>query len=221
MPHAGLHFELTHRPCGFTNPELAQFDGSAEPVVRELLQTSLDAADKANRPAEVRFVITDVPREEIPGWHAYAQAFERAVHDRVSRGFVPSHDELTTRSRIESLMANRRVPLLLCIDNGHGLNGARMDALLTPGNTDKGEGGAGSFGLGHYAAFAASDLRWVLYGSHHSSNGVIGPMFSAHAILATHRDGDDRGLKAADGYWFDPGKADPLFDGRQLLRRHR
>ena len=105
------------------------------------------------------------------------------------------------------------IPLLLCIDNGHGLNGRRMDALLTPGNTSKGEEGAGSFGLGHHAAFGASDLRYVLYGAKYANDDEsIAQIASGHAILASHRDKENV-LRAADGYWFESGRGQLAFDG--------
>ncbi len=47
--NADLYFAQTHSPHGFTHPALSHFDGDAEPVVRELLQNSVDAADKFSR----------------------------------------------------------------------------------------------------------------------------------------------------------------------------
>ena len=64
---AGLVFDLSRRPVGFTSAALAHFDGSAEPVVRELIQNSLDAADKAGRPAEIAFNVFPVPYSMVPG----------------------------------------------------------------------------------------------------------------------------------------------------------
>ena len=88
-----------------------------------------------------------------------------------------------------------------------------MDALLTPGNTSKGARGAGSFGLGHHAAFGASDLRYVLYGAKYANDDEsIAPISSGHAILASHRD-DQNILRAADGYWFKSGQGQNAFNG--------
>ena len=216
---ADLCFNPTHQPVGFTSGVLAQFDGSAEPVVRELLQNSLDAADRAGRPAEVQFVICEVPKTALPGWGTYNCVLAKALEDRKKWNLgKPSHDEKMVIERIRGCLSRPMVPLLLCIDNGHGLNGRRMDALLTPGNTSKGEHGAGSFGLGHHAAFGASNLRYVLYAARYSkpqgagrsqahtgrSEADTGPsralrgrseahtasIASGHAILASHR-GED------------------------------
>jgi len=219
---ADLCFNPTHQPVGFTSGVLAQFDGSAEPVVRELLQNSLDAADQAGRPAEVAFVICEVPKASLPGWGTYARVLRKALKDRPSwNAGKPSHDEKMVVDRIKAATNRPMIPLMLCIDNGHGLNGKRMDALLTPGNTSKGEYGAGSFGLGHHAAFGASNLRYVLYSAQYRNPlGRMERIASGHAILASHRDQHPHGRRraggrilAADGYWFRVVQAELAFDG--------
>ena len=210
-----LYFGQTHRPEGFTSAAIAQFDGSAEPVVRELLQNSLDAADQEEVPvAEVRFIISEAHRDELPGWSKYLAVFKEARRQRRSQSSVKrSQDERMVVERIEASSRPEMIPLLLCIDNGHGLNGERMDALLTPGNTSKGERGAGSFGLGHHAAFGASDLRYVLYGAKYfNKDESVSEIASGHAILASHRD-KEKVLRAADGYWFKSGRGHLAFNG--------
>ena len=217
LERADLYFGRTHAPCGFTSGVVAQFDGSAEPVVRELLQNSLDAAHQAGRAAQVRFRITEVPRRMIPGWEAYEHAFESALEARHQwHGGSPSHDEKMVIERIERARGEVEIPLLLCVDNGVGLDGRRMDALLTPGNTSKGEQGAGSFGLGHHAAFGASNLRYVLYAAKYRDEpgDSLGTIASGHTILASHRDPGEPGHElAADGYWFRLGQGEMAFDG--------
>ena len=205
----GLVFAPTHRPEGFTSGHLAGFDGSPEPIVREMLQNSLDAARDANQPvARVRFTITGASKDQIPGWGSYCQAFEAAAGQRNERR--ASHDEDMVIARIRAVLGQSEVPLLLCDDNGTGLDGERMDAVLTSGNTSKGTAGAGSFGLGHHAAFAASDLRYVLYASRYRRNGTSETLASGHAILATFANSGE--LCAADGYLCAAGADRPAFD---------
>lgn len=211
---ADLYFCVTHRPVGFTNDALAQYDGSAEPIVRELIQNSIDAAYQANEEvADVKFVITEIPSTELPGWSTYKRVFDQALRYRKKwNNGNPSHDEKMIISRIKRVASQESIPLLLCIDNGCGLSGGRMDRLLTPGNTDKGEGGAGSYGLGHHAAFSASDLRYVLYTSQYKTKyGSIESISSGHAILASH--GTGKSIHAADGYWFSIGAEGYAFNG--------
>ena len=65
---ADLYFAQAYAPHGFTHPALSHFDGDAEPVVRELLQNSVDAADKADRPCVVSFEIRNIEKDKLPGF---------------------------------------------------------------------------------------------------------------------------------------------------------
>lgn len=212
---ADLYFGPTHQPVGFTSAAVAQFDGSAEPVVRELIQNSLDAIHKAEREqGKVTFLVQEIRRDQLPGIQSYERALESALAERQRwNAGKPSHDEQMVVKRITATLRKPVIPILVCIDNGHGLNGRRMDALLTPGNTDKGDAGAGSFGLGHHAAFGASNLRFVLYAAKYQTEANrIANISSGHAILATHFSAVD-GIRAADGYWFKIGQGQLAFDG--------
>lgn len=222
-----LRFGVTDRPAGFTTPALSPFDGSAEPVVRELVQNALNAAQEAGRSADVTFTITDVPAALVPGWDSYWHKFDSALNDRrADRGKKVTHDEHSIVERIQSARADT-VRMLLCTDNGHGLNPRRMDGLLTTGNSGNTEGGVGSFGLGHLMAFTASNLRYALYGSRYrDADGRLAEIAGGHAILSTHR--SDTGLSSADGYLVPSSDRQLRFDGSggypdhlpQLLRQH-
>ena len=211
-----LYFGPTHAPYGFTHSALSQFDGDAEPVVRELLQNSVDAADKANRDCQVSFEIRDIDNQQLPGFDTYRKTFRLAVEQRQEerQGQAVTHDEATIVNRIERHLNTPSIPLLTCADNGTGITPARMQSLLTSGNSDKGDGGAGSFGLGHHAAFSASDLRYVLYASRFRAGaGDIQSVASGHAVLATHKKqtGSQKRICANDGYWVNDSKQEQLF----------
>lgn len=211
-----LYFAQTHSPHGFTHAALSHFDGDAEPVVRELLQNCVDAADKANRPCEVRFEMSEIDNSDLPGFATYRRTFEMAVAQRKldRRGVQPTHDEKVIVDRIERHLTTPRIPMLTCVDNGTGITPERMQSLLTSGNSDKGDGGAGSFGLGHYAAFSASDLRYVLYASRfRSKEGQLASVASGHAVLATHvrESGNQKHIYANDGFWVRDEHQDRLF----------
>ncbi|MCY3538914.1 MAG: hypothetical protein OXH10_03570 [bacterium] len=209
-----LLFRNTDKPVGFTNPALAQLDGSPEPVIRELLQNSLDAAHNAERPGVVKFVLQNLPIDSLPGESSYRQAFAMARSDRAKRSTKPTHDEQTVCSRIKKRLDSSTLPVLFCVDNGTGIDPERMSSLLTPGNSDKGGGGAGSFGVGHLTAFAASDLRYVLYGSRYrTSDGRLHTVSSGHAILATHPAEEEKALRSSDGFWVRTGQTQLPFLG--------
>ena len=200
VPHAQLYFPPTAKIAGFTN---AVTSGSvyAEGVVRELLQNALDAAISAGRRAEVHLTVASVPVRDFPGFAEYKSAFNAAFDERqLDRRQLTLDEENAVGRILEVLLANE-AKVLFCRDNGIGLDAERMRAVLSQGNSDKPRKGAGSFGLGHLAAFAASDLRYVVYAGRRADSHVI----SGHAIVATHPTADgSTSRRSADGYWAVP-----------------
>lgn len=200
MPHARLHFPPTAKIDGFTNA-VTSVSVYAEGVVRELLQNALDAAISAGRRAEVHLTVASVPSDSSPGVAAYKSAFNAAFDERLRGRKQFTLDEENAIGRILEVLEADEANVLLCRDNGIGLDAERMRAVLSQGNSDKPTKGAGSFGLGHLAAFAASDLRYVLYAGKRGEDHVI----SGHAIVATHPTGDgSASRRSADGYWAVP-----------------
>ena len=202
---------------GFSTLATTQWAANPEPVVRELLQNSLDAAGEADRrTAEVVFSVKEVPLDEVPGIDSYRDHFDQAVAER-EQG-KQSVSEKRVIDRIRRVLKNggggATVRLLFCRDNGVGLDHESIERVLTEGNTAKDEVGAGAFGVGHLTAFAASDLRYVLYaGRSRDSGGSLRDVASGHAILASYRK-DKRG---GHGYWLrrrDPNSVPSLFDAK-------
>lgn len=199
MP-SDLIFPLSHEERGFSTYATAQHAGRPEPIIRELLQNGLDAAKAAGKgtrtnPAEVVFVISERPKTDLPGLSSYTSAFQSAVQLRreLQRGNSGA-DEKRVIERITRVLGEETIRFLFCRDNGVGL--IDMGRVLSEGNTSKGSSGGGSYGVGHMTAFAASDLRYVLYGARTASDARVA---GGHAILAAHKDGGDR--KHADGYY--------------------
>lgn len=223
-----LRFSRTDQKCGFTN-ELSAFDGSSEPSIRELLQNSVDAADRAKRDcARVSFIFAEIASDDVPGLADYKSKFKAARKSRKAQGDAPTADELMIVERIEAMLEPDPVPLLICVDNGHGFNGKRMSSVLTNGNSDKADGGGGSFGIGHNTAFSATDLRYVLYAGRYGKRHR--PLFSGHAVLATDLFRYDKDAhRSADGFVIPGDGKALLFDGDanefsaaipQFLARH-
>ena len=221
---ASLVFSPTGQPKGFATLATTQWDGSPEPVVRELLQNSLDACVKVGRTrCEVSFTIRDVTLSGIPGIDEYREHFRAALLER--RTGHQGHAEKDIIARIERVLKRDRIRVLLCRDNGIGLTPTTMSRLLTEGNTDKSKEGAGAFGVGHLTAFAASDTRYVFYAGR--SIGELGgttDVASAQALLASRPAPESTELVqglglAAEGFWLlsDGGLGTPqlgLFDAR-------
>lgn len=199
MP-SDLIFPQSHEERGFSTYATAQHAGRPEPVIRELLQNGLDAAKEAGRgtwdnPAEIVFVISERPKSDLPGLSSYANAFESAVQLRheLQDGNLGA-DEKRVIERIRGALSADKIRFLFCRDNGVGL--IDIGRVVSEGNTSKGLRGGGSYGLGHMTAFAASDLRYVLYGAVHAPAARVA---GGQAILAAHKDGGER--KHADGYY--------------------
>ncbi len=206
-----LIFGSANQPQGFLNLAMANWDGNPEPIVREMLQNCLDAAVEANRAAgEVWFTIRRVAVEAIPGIEAYREQFEGAVRER-EKGEQGGAERRVVK-RIQRVLEGPDTQVLFCRDNGIGLDADRMKRILTEGNTDKSEAGAGAFGIGHLTAFAASDLRFIHYAGRSRSDGILRDVASAHAVLAS-RTVDRNSGRGAHGFWL-------LGDDRTLFHPH-
>lgn len=206
---ADLHFPRTWKSEGLSVQSMAQHDGSADPVVRELLQNCLDAGRKAGRatrdsPLRVAFTIQEWRVEDFPGIAAYRRAFAAARKEELADQATPAAAEAIRR--IQKALGREWTRVLFCTDNGHGLNRDRMRAILSEARGDKGGDPqlAGSYGLGHLTAFAASDLRYVLYGGLSREGRCV----SGHAILASHFDADAGLHRAGEGFWTDDPELD-------------
>ena len=198
---ADLYFQKAYKPEGISTLAMSQYDGSPEPVIRELLQNSLDAAGEAGlateeAPAEVSFQICDIPISSVPGLRSYREAFESVVRGQEQQSRGP--DAKVVIDRIRKVLSRDTVRCLFCRDNGIGLDEDRLRRILSEAASNKGEGG-GSFGVGHMTAFSASDLRYVLYGGRYKTNeSVIGTLVSGHAVLSSHEFQGE--WRTADGY---------------------
>lgn len=220
-----LHFGSASANDGFTPHSTAAFnDLRPSRIVRELLQNSLDAAVEAGEAtAQVRFQVEPIRRRDLPDAKGYATAFRKAVD---------SHGQLTDpaqevvdriKSGLESLDAGTAV-LLSIVDNGIGLDGNRMNRLLSDGASGKSISASGSYGVGHLAPMALSNLRYVLYGGLTKDGSRIA---SGKVILAAHpgkkalNDGKGyliRGFKAGlDGNLYD---FLPLQSHPKLIAKH-
>lgn len=199
---ADLYFQKPYKPEGISTLAMSQYDGSPEPVIRELLQNSLDAASEAGlaterEPADICFRISDVPIASVPGLQSYRRAFESVAGEH--EGKTRSPDSGVVIARIRKALNGGTLRCLTCRDNGIGLNEDRLRRILAEAHSNKAEGG-GSFGVGHMTAFSASDLRYVLYaGRSKSENGTNRELVSGHAVLSSHK--DQEGIwRSADGY---------------------
>lgn len=212
---AKLIFPTGASNTGFTDPITSSSRNTPEPIIRELLQNCLDAAEDTGsgadgkpNPAEIVFTIDHCKFSSIPGFREYERAFVSAC--RARKKGTQGDDEKRIIKRIENVLHKNPVKVLFCRDNGIGLNDERITDLLWSGNTTKEKGQAGAFGLGHLFAFQASDLRYVVYAGRCKNGGTTASeIASGHAILAAHPD-DKQNSCLPEGYFVE--KINPKFD---------
>ena len=204
-----LRFGYSTDRAGFTPAGIAAFsDLRPAAVVRELIQNSLDAAlIEAREPyAHVRFERSACTLDEIPGIESYRTAFRRAVEEQ-----KPSGSARAVVKRIERTLQAESHDLLWVTDNGVGLDGKRMSALLSDGVSAKGGNASGTFGNGHSVVVPASNLRYVMYGGLTANGQSYG---AGQAVLASHRDDGDVLSRSGRGVYlesFRPSSADVSF----------
>ena len=199
-----LIFHRGSTPDGFFRSDLTDHVTDADTITRELVQNGLDAAIiGANRDvAEIDLSIGECGLTELPAIEAYVDAFTVAHRWRLERQGDLASNEQGVIDRMRQVLNSGQCAMLLCRDNGVGLDQARVNDLMATSNSDKLGQGAGTSGVGHLTAFAASDLRYVLYAGRSEVSGQLRDVGGAHAILAPRK--DSTGTYAADGFWMNP-----------------
>ena len=206
---------------GFTPAGVAAFDNlRPAAVVRELIQNSLDAARNAGvSPAIVRFRLTCVHRDTVPGIESYKRVFAKAVQtqETMTGGPLAGQAQLTAET-IRSALAQDELDMLCVLDNGVGLDEQRMNALLSDGMSVKDGAATGTYGNGHSTAIPASDLRYLLYGGLTEGGHRLG---AGHAVLASHYEAGKQHQQSGDGFYIGGFRAsrNTLYDyatGRQI-----
>ncbi len=183
---------------GFTNASTSQTDDKKNRhIIRELVQNSWDSAVEAKQEvAEISFFVKEFNKSDIVGLEDYEAKFSR-IEKTKQKGKNKDFYE-----QIENELKKECFEVLFVKDNGVGFDKKKMIAVLGNGcNEKKDENASGSYGNGHFSAFNASNLRYVLYYGKSKQDGEI---FSAHAILASSKEENENGkpeLKSANGFF--------------------
>lgn len=179
--------------AGFASPHVNRESVTEEVVVRELLQNALDAS-LSTGPVAVEFRHENIPTQELPLIKDYMAAFNAARKHREDKVDSPAERQAIDRIRGCLRSPNRTTRVLACVDRGRGIDTTALRSLYNTGDTTKATG-RGSVGLGHLTAFAASDLRYVLYAGRNLDGQET---FGGHAILATSTSNGEQ--RDAHGY---------------------
>jgi hypothetical protein len=203
------HFEFMRNEAGeeegLNHSGVETFRNSLyEGLARECGQNSADAGNA--KPVQLCFELIRVPRSDCPGIDALLSALE-ACHVRVA-GQSGRIREQEFFSRALELIRQREISVLKISDsNTTGLIGPAEPGrpfhslVKSDGVSSKRDDGAGgSFGIGKYAAYAASAFRTVFYSTIYEELGSE-PRFLAQgkSLLMSHRM-DSRELRRT-GYW--------------------
>ena len=201
-----LLFSPTGRYQGFHAKAMSSVDDlKPTRVVRELLQNALDAGVEAGRKVvRVRFEVTTIQGTEIPDLDGYERVLDAALETHGEPADRAAEVVSRMRRAIEDGQPDGQgLWCLSILDNGIGLDESRMTGILGDGAPRKGPDSLGSFGVGHFAPMATSDLRYALYGGLHKGGRRIA---SGMAVIASHRAkttrgwGTSRGATLRDGY---------------------
>ncbi|HOM53862.1 MAG TPA: hypothetical protein PK184_20610 [Phycisphaerae bacterium] len=182
---------------GLNDPGVEFFLGDVEHhLAREVAQNVIDVPRTGVQTVHLDFELIDLPKAQLPCVHELAERFERCrafwqpdrtSDKKVSRFFTNGLD----------LLQRPTVKVLRISDYGTtGLTGNDTDrtgrwyALVrSAGVSNKDEGAGGSYGIGKYAPFAASEIRTVFY-STRTEDGEVA--FQGVVRLASHKDRNER-----------------------------
>ena len=186
----------THEVEGPNNPGIANFaDDRVGGLVREIIQNSIDAKASKTEPVEVSLRVEGLPVEnlDLPGLKRAVIASRKsdAIDERHKAQFGRAVKTLNSASRSHNIVA-------LTITDSNTLGApdekgqrdkwhslTKTVGLSAKDTRDSG----GSFGIGKHAAFAAADMRTVLYSTAYRENGAGSALrrrFTGKSILVSH-----------------------------------
>lgn len=165
-----------------------------ESVIRESIQNSLDACANPNKPVKVSIEQSRIPTAHF-GSDDLANSLQAAAES-------PDNEEEYARQFAEGVKQLKRIGngsmqcLRIVDSNTTGADDkprskgapSKWNALTkgTGSNAKDQKDAAGSFGIGKFAAFAATNLRTVLYSVAYESNGQLHRRFQGKTILVSH-----------------------------------
>lgn len=199
---------ITNAPIGPRDRGIEHYTGQRlASLVREILQNSLDAQKHRGRtPAKVDFSLADLETASFNG-----QDLSSAI-DACIAALKPKDESYRKMfGKAITQLDKATIPTLVITDSN--TTGAIDDgeddcpwAALTRGSGESSKpshDASGSYGIGKAAAYAATDLRTVLYTTTFTANGNLESRFVGKSILSGHQ--DPQGNKVtSEGYLAGP-----------------
>ncbi|MCY8466772.1 hypothetical protein MOE47_19150 [Bacillus atrophaeus] len=181
-------------------------------LTREAIQNSLDASDKSGRPVVVEFEKLIVSKNDLS---QLKLDHLRKIFEACSRHNNPPEKAKKFFKRGIQVLDQEEISIFRISDyNTTGLTGINLPSegnwnglINEDGNSKKGNGAGGSFGVGKNAPFAASNLRAVFYGT---STKDEGKAFQGVSRISSHDlgEGETRGT----GFFRELGTYAPIID---------
>ena len=197
-------FDTTKTIAGANNPLIKHFMGdSFYHLAREILQNSNDAKKDSKNPVEVHFTEMELDKNDIPGIAEFEGKIEKA-----SIFWKDEKDETDFIGVVKKALKKKKIPFLKISDfNTTGLPGNDNDVsspwcglIRSKGNSTKGDGGGGSFGIGKGAPFTVSDLKMIFY---YTCTGQGKFRFQGKTEIVSHE--EKKNIKTGTGFY---GKED-------------
>ena len=190
---------------GFNHAGINQFKGDVhQTMVREVIQNALDAR-RNTKPVKVKFELKKFRPSEIPDCTGLIEKFSLCA-----KYWTNTPNAKSFFNKGKKLLNEETIPVMIVSDyETVGVNGEDDDKtgqwhglVKSTGNSPKGEGEGGSFGLGKNAPFACSDLRTVIYSTVNKNKKSV---FQGKAVLATHESnaGDKKSETRGTGFLSD------------------
>lgn len=180
-------------PNGFNDGGIAEFTSTKyDGLAREIIQNSLDARNDENEPVKVVFEKISLPVSYFPDIEGYLETVNKCLDFLKDDIGNKSINKLQTiASCLENCKKRESFNVLKISDyNTKGLSGSDQtygtpwaNLVRISGNSNKGNGSQGSFGIGKYAPFVFSNIRSIIYSTKDQDGNVA---VQGKSILSGH-----------------------------------
>lgn len=180
-------------PNGYNDTGISEFKSTKyDGLAREIIQNSLDARKDENEPVKVVFEQKTFSMDLFPDVEGYIDTVERCIEFLKNDKGNKSIDKLKLiKDCLEYCKKRGSYNVLQISDyNTKGLAGSNKtygtpwsNLVRISGNSNKGPGAQGSFGIGKYAPFVFSKIRAIVYSTKDLEGNVA---VQGKSILSGH-----------------------------------
>lgn len=180
-------------PNGFNDGGIAEFASTKyDGLAREIIQNSLDARNDQLEPVKVVFEKLTFPISLFPDIEGYLDAVNRCLDflkDDIGNKSIKKLEQIAYY--LNMCKRNGTFNVLKISDyNTKGLSGSNKvygspwaNLVRISGNSNKGNGSQGSFGIGKYAPFVFSNIRSIVYSTKNGGGNIA---VQGKSILSGH-----------------------------------